>query len=96
MLNAFWFFLFFGLRSPLYGLIDILFLDIAVAMTMIYAYRVSKYAAVLLCSIHGLDSICYDFKFGDFYIKLSFFLMLHVINTCVSTPMIWIFQKIQC
>ena len=48
MLNAFWSFLFFGLKSPLYGLIDILFLDIAVAMTIIYAYRVSKYAGVLL------------------------------------------------
>jgi tryptophan-rich sensory protein len=48
ILNAFWSFLFFGLKSHLYGLIDILFLDLAVAMTIIYAYRVSKYAAVLL------------------------------------------------
>ena len=48
ILNAFWSFLFFGLKSPLYRLIDILFLDITVAMTIIYAYRVSKYAADLL------------------------------------------------
>lgn len=48
ILNAFWSFLFFGLKSPLYGLIDILFLDITVAMTIIYAYRVSKYAAIIL------------------------------------------------
>jgi len=48
ILNALWSFLFFGLKSPIYGLIDILFLDIVVVMTIIYAYRVSKYAAVLL------------------------------------------------
>jgi tryptophan-rich sensory protein len=48
ILNALWSFLFFGLKSPIYGLIDILFLDIAVIMTIIYANRVSKYSAVLL------------------------------------------------
>jgi translocator protein len=48
ILNALWSFLFFGLKSPLYGLIDILFLDIAVAITIVYAYRVSKYSAILL------------------------------------------------
>jgi len=48
ILNALWSFLFFGLKNPTYGLIDILFLDIVVAMTIIYAYRVSKYAAILL------------------------------------------------
>jgi benzodiazapine receptor len=48
ILNAWWSFLFFGLKSPIYGLIDILFLDIIVAMTIIFAYRVSKYSAILL------------------------------------------------
>ena len=48
ILNALWSFLFFGLKTPIYGLTDILFLDIIVAMTIIYAYRVSKYAAILL------------------------------------------------
>ena len=48
ILNALWSFLFFGLKSPISGLIDILFLDIAVITTIIYANRVSKYAAVLL------------------------------------------------
>jgi benzodiazapine receptor len=48
ILNALWSFLFFGLKTPIYGLIDILFLDIVVAMTIIYAYRVSKYAVILL------------------------------------------------
>jgi len=40
--------LFFGLRSPLLGLIDVLILDAMVAVTIIYAKRVSKYAAMLL------------------------------------------------
>jgi tryptophan-rich sensory protein len=48
ILNALWSFLFFGLKSPISGLMDILFLDIAVAMTIIFAYRVSKYSAILL------------------------------------------------
>jgi benzodiazapine receptor len=48
ILNALWSFLFFGLKTPIFGLIDILFLDIVVAMTIIYAYRVSKYAVILL------------------------------------------------
>ena len=48
ILNAFWSFLFFGLRSPLLGLIDVLILDAMVAVTIIYAKRVSKYAAMLL------------------------------------------------
>ncbi|MGN6559072.1 MAG: TspO/MBR family protein, partial [Candidatus Nitrosocosmicus sp.] len=48
ILNALWSFLFFGLKFPISGLIDILFLDIAVITTIIYANRVSKYAAVLL------------------------------------------------
>ena len=48
ILNALWSFLFFGLKSPISGLIDILFLDITVITTIIYANRVSKYAAVLL------------------------------------------------
>jgi translocator protein len=48
ILNALWSFLFFGLKSPLYGLIDILFLEVAVIMTIISANRVSKYSAILL------------------------------------------------
>ena len=48
ILNTLWSFLFFGLRSPLLGLVDILILDAMVAVTIIYAKRVSKYAAMLL------------------------------------------------
>ena len=48
IINALWSFLIFGLKSLAYGLLDILFLDIAVAMTITYAYRISKYSAILL------------------------------------------------
>lgn len=48
ILNGLWSFLFFGLKSPIYGFIDILFLDTEVVMTIIYGYRISKYAAILL------------------------------------------------
>ena len=47
-LNALWSLLFFGLKSPLLGLIDILILDVMLVVTIFYAKRVSKYAAMLL------------------------------------------------
>ena len=48
ILNALWSFLFFGLKSPLLGLVDILILNALVVVTIFYAKRVSKYAAMLL------------------------------------------------
>lgn len=48
LLNAIWSFFFFGLKSPLFGLIDILFLDIFVIITMIYSRSVLKLATILL------------------------------------------------
>src|ERR1044072_5163588 len=47
ILNTLWSSLFFGFRSPLLGLIDVLILDAMVGVTIIYAKRVSKYAAML-------------------------------------------------
>jgi tryptophan-rich sensory protein len=47
-LNALWSLLFFGLRSPLLGLVDIILLDIMVLTTIIYAKFISKLAAILL------------------------------------------------
>ncbi len=47
-LNALWSLLFFGLKSPLLGLLDILLLDIMVTVTIIYAKSISKLAAILL------------------------------------------------
>ena len=48
ILNALWSLLFFGLKSPLLGLVDIILLDIMVTVTIIYAKSISKLAAILL------------------------------------------------
>ncbi len=47
-LNAIWSYLFFGLTSPLYGLIGIVSLWIAIAATIYVFYQVSKRSAYLL------------------------------------------------
>lgn len=47
-LNVIWSFLFFGLRSPLLGFIDILFLWVMIASTIRAFYRVKKSASYLL------------------------------------------------
>lgn len=47
VMNALWSFLFFGLESPLYGLIGIVLLLIAIILTMGASYRVSRLAAYL-------------------------------------------------
>ena len=48
ILNALWSFLFFGLKSPLYGLICILLMWIAIAATIVFFYKIDKKAAYLL------------------------------------------------
>ncbi|MDD4983251.1 MAG: tryptophan-rich sensory protein [Candidatus ainarchaeum sp.] len=48
VLNVLWSFFFFTLKSPLLGLIEIIILDIAVLVNMIYFYKVSKTATYLL------------------------------------------------
>ncbi|MDE1873520.1 MAG: tryptophan-rich sensory protein [Candidatus Micrarchaeota archaeon] len=47
-LNVLWSILFFGLRSPLLGLIDILLLLVAIVFTALEFYRVDRAAAYLL------------------------------------------------
>ena len=47
-LNALWSLLFFGLKSPLLGLVDIILLDMMVIITIIYAKSISKFTAILL------------------------------------------------
>ena len=46
--NILWSALFFGLKSPLAGLIDIAVLWIAIALTCFYFFKISKAAGVLL------------------------------------------------
>jgi benzodiazapine receptor len=48
MLNVLWSFMFFGLKSPLYGLIDILVLLVAIILTVYVSYKISVVAAILL------------------------------------------------
>lgn len=48
ILNMLWSFLFFGLRSPLYGLVDILFLWAMILVTIARFSKVSIPAALLL------------------------------------------------
>lgn len=47
-LNTLWSILFFGLRFPLASFIEILFLWIAILLTIIYFYKLSKPAAYLM------------------------------------------------
>lgn len=47
-LNILWSVAFFGLRSPLLGLMDILLLWIAILFTIFYFFQVSKFAGLLL------------------------------------------------
>jgi tryptophan-rich sensory protein len=48
ILNVLWSLAFFGLRSPLLGLIDIALLWIAILFTILTFFQVSKFAGVLL------------------------------------------------
>lgn len=48
VLNVIWSYLFFGLRSPLYGLIGIIALWISILATILSFYKISKKAALLL------------------------------------------------
>ncbi len=48
IINVLWSFLFFGLRSISLGLIDILALWIAIAITIFMFYKISKLSALLL------------------------------------------------
>lgn len=48
ILNILWSVAFFGLRSPLLGLIDIVLLWIAILLTILNFFKVSKFAGLLL------------------------------------------------
>ena len=48
VLNALWSIIFFGLKSPVWALIDIIALWLAIAWTMVVFYKISRPAAFLL------------------------------------------------
>ena len=47
-LNALWSILFFGIKSPLYAFIEIIFLWAAIMITIFYFYRINKISSYLL------------------------------------------------
>ncbi|MEO0080064.1 MAG: TspO/MBR family protein [candidate division WOR-3 bacterium] len=53
VLNVLWSFLFFGLRSPLAGLVEIVILWLAIAATLVLFFRVSTVAGLLLIPYIG-------------------------------------------
>ena len=48
LLNVFWSYLFFGLKSPLLGLVEIVVMWLTILSTILVFFRISKKAAVLL------------------------------------------------
>jgi len=48
ILNAFWSIAFFGLRSPLLGLVDIIFLWMGILLTIQKFFKISRNGALLL------------------------------------------------
>jgi len=48
ILNTLWSFLFFGLRSPLAGFVDILLLWVAILFTLLLFFKLSRAAGILL------------------------------------------------
>ncbi|PCG20090.1 TspO/MBR family protein [Brachyspira sp. G79] len=48
LLNSFWTFIFFGLKQPLFGLIEIIILDIIIIINIIKFNAISKASSVLL------------------------------------------------
>jgi len=48
LLNVFWSYLFFGLRSPLLGLVEIMAMWLMILLTMLAFFKISKKAALLL------------------------------------------------
>ncbi|MBN1376985.1 tryptophan-rich sensory protein [Candidatus Woesearchaeota archaeon] len=48
VLNTLWSILFFGLKSPLYAFIEIIFLWAAILLSIIFFYRISRTASYLL------------------------------------------------
>jgi len=48
LLNMLWSFLFFGLRSPIYGFVEIIILWVFIGLTIFKFFKISKNAALLL------------------------------------------------
>jgi translocator protein len=69
VLNILWSYLFFGLRSPLYGLIGIAALWIAILVTIIWFFRISRPAAILLVPYIIWVSIASALNYGIYVLN---------------------------
>jgi len=70
VLNTLWSVLFFGLQSPLYALVEIIFLWVAIFITIIWFSRVSKKAAYLLIPYLLWVSFATILNFAIFYLNI--------------------------
>jgi len=69
-LNTLWSILFFGLKSPLSAFVEIVFLWIAILLTIIYFYKISKPAAYLLIPYILWVSFAAVLNFSLFYLNM--------------------------
>ena len=69
ILNMVWSVLFFGLRSPLYGLVDILFLWVMILVTIAQFSKVSTLAATLLIPYIFWVTFACGLNFGIFLLN---------------------------
>ena len=70
-LNALWSVLFFGLQNPLFAFIEIIFLWIAILITIVYFYRINKISAYLLIPYILWVSFAAVLNFFIFYLNLG-------------------------
>ncbi len=69
VLNILWSLFFFGLESPLLGLIDILFLWLTILLNIFLFYRISKKAGILLMPYLAWVSFAAVLNFAIFLIN---------------------------
>lgn len=69
-LNALWSVLFFGLQKPLFAFIEIIFLWVAILLTIIYFYRINKISAYLLMPYILWVSFAAVLNFFIFYLNI--------------------------
>lgn len=68
-LNALWSILFFGLKSPLLAFIEILFLWVAILLTLIYTFKISKLGSYILIPYLLWVSFAAVLNFFIFYLN---------------------------
>lgn len=69
ILNVLWSILFFGAQAPLFAFIEIVFLWIAILVTIIYFYRINKFSAYLLIPYILWVSFAAVLNFAIFYLN---------------------------